>query len=54
MSIIDHLVETRTALDLARDLVKVAKDNAALLNEVHRLKHELFWLTAETKQTEKP
>lgn len=43
MRLVDWLVKSRTPLELAKELAATAKQNAALLDEVDRLKHELFW-----------
>lgn len=46
MSLVDQLMATRTALELAKELAQTAKENAALREKVTRLECELFWLKA--------
>jgi cell division protein FtsB len=46
MSLVDQLINTRTSLDLAKELASTAKENAALREQVARLETELFWLKA--------
>jgi hypothetical protein len=47
----DHLLKSRTPLELARELAAQAKQNAALLNRVHALEHELFWMHAAERES---
>jgi hypothetical protein len=50
MSLVEHLLETRTPLELAKLLAQTAKENAALKDEVDALKHTIFWMeVAERK-----
>lgn len=44
MSLVEHLLETRSPLDLAKLAAATAKENAALKDRVHELEHELFWM----------
>jgi len=44
MSLVDHLIDTRTLLQLAQELVATAKENAELRERVARLECEIFWL----------
>jgi len=44
MSLVDHLLETRTPLELAKDLAKHAPERARLLDRVNELEVELFWM----------
>lgn len=44
MSHTDHLLATRTPLELAKLLAATAKENAALKDRVFALEHEVFWL----------
>lgn len=46
VSLVEHLLESRSKLDLAKELAAAAKENAHLKNEVFRLEHELFWMKA--------
>lgn len=46
MSLVDHLLETRSALELAKLAAKLAKENVELKDKVDALEHELFWLKA--------
>lgn len=46
MSLVDHLHQTRTPMELAKELAAKAHENAALKNRVHALEHELFWMHA--------
>lgn len=44
MSLTDYLLESRSKLELAKELTAMAKENAHLKNRVHELEHELFWM----------
>lgn len=44
MSVVDHLVETKTALELAKMVYLLTVDNCALRDKVHELKHQIFWM----------
>lgn len=44
MSLVDHLLDTRTPLELAKLAVNEAKDNARLRDELHVAQVELFWM----------
>lgn len=44
-----HLLATRTPEELARMVVAVARDNAALRHRVDYLEHENFWLQAKER-----
>ncbi len=44
MSFVDHLLESRTPLELAKLLVQTAKENVALKDQIDALKHQIFWL----------
>lgn len=46
MSLVEFLLDTRTPLELAKELAAMAKRNAALEDEVGQLKTELFWTNA--------
>lgn len=48
MSHLDHLMDARTKLELAKMLVQTAKENAALRDKVDELQHKIFW--AEVQQ----
>ncbi|WP_295991730.1 hypothetical protein [Rugamonas sp.] len=45
MSLVEHLMGTRTSLDLAKELARTALDNAQLRRRVHDLEVQQFWLT---------
>src|SRR5471032_1345501 len=45
MSLVEHLMETRTPMDLAKELARTAHDNAELRRRVHELEVQQFWLT---------
>jgi hypothetical protein len=47
MSLVDHLLATRTALELAKELAQTAKENAHLREQVARLECEVFWLKVD-------
>lgn len=40
----EYLLKSRTPLELACELAAQAKENAALKDRIHALKHELFWM----------
>lgn len=44
MSLVDWLLETRSHLELAKELAATAKENAALRDRVFALEVELFWM----------
>jgi hypothetical protein len=44
MSLVDHLLASRTPLELAKLAASEAKDNARLRDELSAAKHELFWM----------
>jgi hypothetical protein len=44
MDLVAHLLATRTPLQLAKELAATAKENAALRDQLHAAKHEIFWL----------
>ena len=46
MNLTEYLLKTRTPLELACELAAQAKENAALKDRIHALKHELFWMRA--------
>ena len=54
MSTVDHLLETRTPLELAKDLVRKAKENVVLRDTAGRLEHEVFWLRAKGVGAQRP
>lgn len=54
MSLYDYLMDTRDKTSLAKEVVKLAHENAALKNRVHELEHELFWHTAAISTKDKP
>lgn len=45
MSLVEHLMTTRTPLALAKELAAEAKKNADLQRRVHELEVQQFWLT---------
>jgi hypothetical protein len=49
MGLVEHLLNTRTPLELAKLLAATAKENAHLRDKVHALEHELFWTKADQK-----
>jgi hypothetical protein len=52
-SFVDHLLETRTPLELARMLVQTARENAALRDKVSELQHALFWNNVKQQKESK-
>ena len=46
MNLFDFLLESRTKLELAKELAQLAKENAQLKNRVFELEHEVFWMKA--------
>lgn len=46
MSLVEHLLESRSPLELAKELAAMAKENAHLKNRVFELEHEVFWMKA--------
>jgi hypothetical protein len=46
MDLVEYLVTSRTPLEMAKELARVAKENAALRNRVHAAETELFWVKA--------
>ncbi len=52
MSLVEYLLETRDKLELAKELARAAKENAALKDRVHELEHELFWMKAVERNKE--
>jgi len=54
MSLIDHLMK-REKLDLAKELARTAKENAALRDEIGKRDVELFWMkAAERDENRRP
>ena len=45
MSIVEYLMETRTHMEMAKELAIEAKKNADLQRRVHELEVQQFWLT---------
>ena len=54
MSLVDYLFDTRTKLELAKELAATAKDKAALQNRVYLLEHELFWMKSAERIKDDP
>jgi len=54
MSLVDHLLATRTPLELAKMLAATARDKALLQDRVGALEHELFWMKAVERNQENP
>lgn len=52
MSLVDYLLENRTPLELAKELAKTAKENAALRDQVHALEHQVFWMKVAERNGE--
>lgn len=50
MSFVNHLLASRTPLELAKDLAATAKENAALRQRAYELEIELFWLQAAERE----
>jgi hypothetical protein len=48
MSLIDHLMK-RDKLDLAKELSKTARENAALRDEIGKRDTELFWMKVKER-----
>lgn len=46
MSLVEHLLETLTPLELAKQLAQHAKDKAQLQTRVLELEVEVFWMKA--------
>lgn len=46
MGLVEHLLETRTPLELAKELARMAKDNAHLKDSCYAYEVEIFWLKA--------
>lgn len=44
MSLIHHLITTRTPHELAKELAALARENAALLDRAGAAETELFWM----------
>lgn len=44
--LVEHLLDTRTPMEMAKELAATARDNALLRERVARLECELFWLKA--------
>jgi hypothetical protein len=54
MSLIDQLMK-REKLDLAKELARTAKENAALRDEIGKRDVELFWMkAAERDESRRP
>ena len=53
MSLYNFLMANRSKEELAKELAKLAHENAALKNQVFIHEHTIFWLTAITT-VEKP
>lgn len=51
MSLVNHLMASRTPLELAKDLAATAKENAALRQRAYELEIELFWLRVAERPT---
>jgi hypothetical protein len=50
VSLVDWLLQSRTPLELAKELAAKARENAALKDEVGRLKHENFWIQVSQRK----
>lgn len=50
MSLVEHLLDTRTPLELAKMLAAEARDNARLKDQVGHLERELFWMRVEENE----
>lgn len=50
MSLYDHLLQSRTKEELAKEVVKLAKERVALQNRVSELEYENFWLKAKEQK----
>jgi len=46
MSLVDHLMATRTKLELAKELFQTAKENQELKDRAGAAELELFWIKA--------
>lgn len=53
MSLFEHLMETRSKLELAKMLNQEAVKNAFLETKVNRLENELFWLKVAIADSKK-
>jgi hypothetical protein len=52
MGLVEHLMQTRTPLELAKELAQVAKENADLKRQIVVLQVEVFWLHAKENDTD--
>ena len=52
MSLIHHLITTRTPHDLAKELAAMARENAALLDRAGAAETELFWMKVAERNAE--
>ena len=50
MSLVDHLLATRTKLELAKELAKTAKENAELKDRLGAAELEIFWMKAKERE----
>lgn len=50
MSIVEFLLDSRTPLELAKELAATAKENAVLRDKTFALEVELFWMKAAERQ----
>lgn len=52
MSLVDWLMDSRSKLELAKELAQTARAKAELENRVFHLEHELFWMKAAERAPE--
>ena len=52
MDLAEHLLRSRTPMELAKELAAKTKEAAALKDQVSRLEQEVFWQTASSARIE--
>lgn len=52
MSLYNHLLNTRSKEELAKELASTAKENAALRDRAHIAETELFWMKVAERNAE--
>lgn len=50
MALVEYLLETRTPLELAKELAQTAKENADLQRRIVALEVQIFWLNVKLEK----
>jgi hypothetical protein len=52
MGLVEHLMQSRTPLELAKELAHTVKENADLKRQIVALQVEVFWLRTKENDTD--